>query len=199
MSVKYKNSTADVLNWTDALYLINRLERDGNYTIALFVAVSIFFGTRVSDTLSLKWCDLLNEDLSIKGEVELTEKKTKKFRKITINQDLGKLIKSCYANIKPITLDKHLFISQKKSVFTIQRMNTILKKKKVEYNINIKNFSCHSLRKCFGSELYRRGEKSEYMLVKLSMIFNHSSTAITRRYIGISDVEIANSYDLLSF
>jgi site-specific recombinase XerD len=112
---------------------------------------------------------------------------------------LAKYIKSTYEKIKPDNLDSHIFISQKKTVYSIQRLNVLLKDFRDKYNLNVKNMSCHSLRKGFGAELYRRGDKSEHMLVKLSMIFNHSSIAITRRYIGINDIEISNAYDLLTF
>ena len=37
----------------------------------------------------------------------------------------------------------------------VQRINIILKEVKKKYRLKIKNFSCHSLRKTFGRQVYR--------------------------------------------
>ena len=199
MSRKFTHCTADVLAWNEGMLLIEKLQKDGKEVLSLFVAVSLFFGTRVSDTLSIRWDMLMDENLSVRKSFEITEKKTKKHRKITINEDLARYIKSTFERIKPEHLDDFVFVSQKKTVYSIQRLNVLLKEFRDKYNLNVKNMSCHSLRKGFGSELYKRGNKSENILIQLSIIFNHSSTAITRRYIGITDQHIAETYELLTF
>lgn len=199
MSRKYTHTTSDVLSWNEGLLLIDKLKKDGKDVLSLFVAISLFFGTRVSDTLSIKWNMLMDEDLLVRKSFEIIEKKTKKHRRITINEDLAKYIKSTYESIKPENHDDFIFVSQKKSVYSIQRLNVLLKEFRDKYNLSVKNMSCHSLRKGFGAELYKRGNKSENMLIQLSIIFNHSSTTITRRYIGITDQHIAETYELLTF
>ncbi len=150
-------------------------------------------------TLSIRWDILMDENLSVRKSFDITEKKTKKHRKITINEDLARYIKSTFERIKPEHLDDFVFVSQKKTVYSIQRLNVLFKEFRDKYNLNVKNMSCHSLRNGFGSEHYKRGNKSENMLIQLSIIFNHSSTAITRRYIGITDQHIAETYELLTF
>jgi hypothetical protein len=71
---------------------------------------------------------------------------------------------------------------------------------KSKYNLKIENFSSHSLRKCFGREIFNRsGSNAELALVKLSHLFNHSNPAITRRYLGVSQKELLETYDILSF
>ena len=42
-------------------------------------------------------------------------------------------------------------------------------------------------------------ENSEVVLVKLMELFNHSSLAITKRYLGLRQEEILETYDVLSF
>ena len=42
-------------------------------------------------------------------------------------------------------------------------------------------------------------ENSELALVKLMELFNHSSLAITKRYLGLRQEEILETYDVLSF
>jgi site-specific recombinase XerD len=143
----------------------------------------------------LKWEQVYNHD-----EFSLVEHKTGKVREIKINSQLKRHIEDCYEKIKPRTLDEFIFTSQKGSIYSIQRINVILKDLKVKYNLKIKNFSSHSLRKCFGREIFNRSvENAELAIVKLSQLFNHSNPAITRRYLGISQKELMDTYDVLSF
>jgi integrase len=195
MSKKYSNTTADFLEWHEAMNLVRKLYDDNKITLSLYIACSCFFGLRASDTLSLKWEDLLDKD-----EFELVEKKTKKNRTIKINSQLKRHISDCYEKIKPCNLDEFMFLSQKGSVYSIQRINVILKDLKVRYNLKIRNCSSHSLRKAFGREIFNRSaENAELAIVKLSQLFNHSNPSITRRYLGISQKELLDTYDVLSF
>ena len=76
----------------------------------------------------------------------------------------------------------------------------ILKEIKKKYHLKVKNFSCHSLRKTFGRQVYNmNSDNSELALVKLMEIFNHSSVTITKRYLGLRQEELLNTYDCLSF
>lgn len=43
------------------------------------------------------------------------------------------------------------------------------------------------------------GKNSELALIKLMELFNHSSVAITKRYLGQRQEEILETYDCLSF
>lgn len=195
MSAKYSNTTADYLEWSQAMNLVRNLYDDGKFRISLLIAIGSFWGLRISDILSLKWEQVIDRD-----ELELIEHKTKKTREIKINAQLKQHIKDCYENVRPRKADEHVFISQKGSVYSIQRINVILKDMKSKYNIKIKNFSTHSLRKCFGREIFLRSEgNAELAIVKLSQLFNHSNPAITRRYLGISQKELMETYDVLSF
>ena len=195
MSAKYSNTTADYLEWSQAMNLIRNLYNDGNYRISLIIACGAFWGLRISDILSLHWQQVLDLD-----EFELVEKKTNKTREIKINQQLKQHIRDCYEKLCPKTTDEHIFISQKGSVYSIQRINVILKDLKSKYNLKIKNFSTHSMRKCFGRTIFERSEgNAELALVKLSHLFNHSNPAITRRYLGITQKELLDTYDVLSF
>ena len=57
-----------------------------------------------------------------------------------------------------------------------------------------------SLRKTFGRQVYNmNSEYSELALVKLMELFNHSSVAITKRYLGLKQEEILETYDCLTF
>ena len=56
------------------------------------------------------------------------------------------------------------------------------------------------LRKTFGRQVYNmNSENSELALVKLMELFNNSSVAITKRYLGLRQEEILETYDCLRF
>ncbi len=195
MSLKFSNTTSDFIEWNQSMNLIRNLYRDGDYRISLLISFGSFWGLRISDILSLQWHQVYEMD-----EFELVERKTQKRRVIKINGQLKKHITDCYHKVKPNSIEEDIFISRKGSVYSVQRINVILKELKIRYNLKIKNFSSHSLRKCFGREIFNRsGENAELSIIKLSHLFNHSSPSITRRYLGITQKELLETYDILSF
>ena len=195
MSLKYSNTTADYLVWSDAMNLIRKLAKDQNYKISLLVAIGCFTGLRISDILALRWKQILNTE-----EFSVIEKKTGKKRVIRLNPQLQQHIAECYTHIQPIGINAPILVSQKGTIFTIQRINVILKEVKKKYRLKVKNFSCHSLRKTFGRQVYNmNADSSELALVKLMELFNHSSVAITKRYLGLRQEELLNTYECLCF
>lgn len=195
MSVKYSTTTSDYLEWNSMLNLVRRLYKDGNCRISLLIGCGCFFGLRISDILSLTWNMLLDSDSFI-----LNEKKTGKKRIIKINEGFQNHIKDCFKELKIQYKSEKCFISNKKSVYTVQRINVILKEIKTKYNLKIEHFSTHSLRKTFGRKVVEQaGENSEMALIKLSELFNHSSPMITRRYLGLRQEELMNVYEELVF
>ena len=217
MSLKYSNTTADFLQWDEAMNLIRKLFKDGNYNMSLLIALGCFFGLRISDILSLRWNQILNvneftiierktgKKRTIRINPQLQrhisdcyKSKTGKKRTIRINPQLQRHISDCYKSINPIGRNAPILISQKGTVYSVQRINIILKELKKKYRLHIGNFSCHSLRKTFGRQVYNmNSENSELALVKLMELFNHSSVAITKRYLGLRQEELLNTYDCL--
>ena len=195
MSLKYSTTTADYLVWSDAMNLIRKLAKDGNHKMSLLIALGCFTGLRISDILALRWEQILSTE-----EFTIIEKKTGKKRVLRLNPQLQQHIRECYEQMQPIGLKAPILVSQKGTVFTIQRINVVLKEIKRKYRLKVKNFSCHSLRKTFGRQVYNmNSENSELALVKLMELFNHSSLAITKRYLGLRQEEILQTYDVLSF
>ena len=195
MSLKYSTTTADYLVWSDAMNLIRKLAKDGNYKMSLLVAIGCFTGLRISDILALRWKQILGVP-----DFTIIEKKTGKRRTIRLNPELQRHIVDCYNHIQPIGIESPILVSQKGTTFSVQRINSILKDLKKKYHLKINHFSCHSLRKTFGRQVYNmNSESSELALVKLMELFNHSSVAITKRYLGLRQEEILETYDCLTF
>ncbi len=195
MSVKHSYTTSDYIEWDTMLNLVRRLSKDGDYRMSLLIGCGSFFGLRISDLLSLDWNMLLEGDSFI-----LTEKKTGKRRIIKINADFKKHIVDCYNALRIKDMSEKCFLSKKNVVFSIQRVNVLLKEIKSRYNLKIEHFSTHSLRKTFGRRVVASaGENSEMALIKLSELFNHSTPQITRRYLGLRQEELMEVYDALIF
>ena len=145
--------------------------------------------------MTLKWSMLLNGNT-----FELHEKKTGKYRQVKINRDFQRHIRDCYEALHIVNSDEYCFISSKKMVFSTQRINVLLKEMKERYHLKIDNFSTHTLRKTFGRKVVEMaGENAEVALIKLMELFNHSSLAITKRYLGLRQEELLETYDLLDF
>lgn len=196
MSAKGTYTTAEPLDWDEAISLMNRLFKDGNYRIALLVGCGIFFGLRISDLLRLTWHDLLDEDTFI-----IHEKKTGKRRIIKVNDTFKRtIIVPCYEKLRIRKMDELVFLSKIGKPYTADRLNVMFKGIKVKYRLSVKRFSTHSLRKTFAKRVYTMaGNRSEDALVRLSELLSHSSTAITRKYIGLTQQVMADTYDMLAY
>ena len=195
MGVKNSHTTSDYLNWDVATNLIRKLYKDGDYRMSVFIGAGIFFGLRVSDIRQLTWAMLLDDERFI-----LTEQKTGKRREVLINKDFQKHVQKCFDALQIENKEEPFLVSQKRMVFSTQRLNVKLKEIKKKYKLKIDNFSCHSLRKAFGRRIFEQsGENAQLALVKLSELFNHSNVAVTKVYLGLRQQEILESYSLLQF
>lgn len=195
MSVKHTYTTSDYIEWNTMLNLIRRLFKDGDYRMSLLIGCGSFFGLRISDLLSLSWDMLVDGDYFM-----LSEKKTGKRRIIKINDGFQKHIIDCYNALGIQDKTEKCFLSNKKVVYSTQRINVLLKEIKEQYNLKVEHFSTHSFRKTFGRRIVEQaGENSEMALIKLSELFNHSSPQITRKYLGLRHEELMEVYDTLDF
>lgn len=195
MAAKNQYRTSDYMEWDSMLSLIRRLYRDGDYRMSLLIGCGSFFGLRISDLLTLTWSMLLSDDCFV-----INEKKTGKRRQVKINRDFQKHIKDCHDALKIINDDQKCFLSQKKVVYSTQRINVLLKEIKKKYHLKVEHFSTHSMRKTFGRKVYESsGNDAAMALMRLSELFNHSSPRITKVYLGIRQEELLSTYDMLTY
>ena len=191
----HKYQTSDYMEWDTMLSLIRKLYRDGDYRMSLLIGCGCFFGLRISDILTLTWSMLLDDD-----RFTLNEKKTNKRRVIKINADFQRHIRQCHNDLHITNDNEKCFLSQKKVVYSTQRINILFKEIKKKYNLKIEHFSTHSMRKTFGRKVYESsGEQANIALMRLSELFNHSNVSVTKIYLGIREKELLETYDLLDF
>jgi site-specific recombinase XerD len=91
-------------------------------------------------------------------------------------------------------LEGYIFCNKSSGKLSRQFIIYLLHEVFDEYRIRVQNPSTHTLRKTFGKRVWESDNKSERALVYLSEIFSHSSLAVTKRYIGITDKIIADVY-----
>ena len=195
MAARNQYRTSDYMEWDSMLSLIRRLYRDGDYRMSLLIGCGSFFGLRISDLLTLTWSMLINDDNFV-----INEKKTGKRRQVKINKDFQKHIKDCHDALNITNDSQKCFLSQKKVVYSTQRINVLFKEIKVKYHLKIEHFSTHSLRKTFGRKVYESsGNDAAMALMRLSELFNHSSPRITKIYLGIRQEELLSTYDMLTY
>lgn len=173
----------------------------------LLFNMGIQAGLRASDLCVLKWSFFFeekdfyeNKSLIYKPYGQLMPKKTrkhKKFATIYFSNNLKKSIQE-YIDIYPITnLEDYIFTSQKGgNPIEPQYIWDIVDKAAYDAGVN-HNVGSHSLRKTFGYHVWHNAEDKNKALVVLQEVYNHSSSAITRRYIGITHEEKREVFDII--
>jgi len=195
MSKKGTITTTSYMEWNDFVSLITRLEKDEDYKFSLLISIGVFTGLRISDLLTLKYSDLLGNDV-----LRITEKKTKKVRSIKINKDLKDIIERIVSKMKVSELNTLIFLNRfgTKSIDK-SYVNVRLKEIFSRYRIKVGgNVSTHTFRKTLGRRVMEVNNYSNESLVLLMELFGHSSMSITKRYLGIREQEIHDVYDSLS-
>lgn len=188
MSLKGSKTTSDFLEWTKMQSLVLKLERDNELKFALLIATGSYIGLRISDLLQLRWEQILNQEYFV-----ITEKKTGKERRITINPELQDIVQRLFYKMEA-DRTQYMFVNRfGKQPISVQHVNTKLKEIFSKYGI-IGQYSSHFMRKTLGRRIWEVNKYSDQALLLLSQLFNHSSITTTKIYLGIRQQEISNLY-----
>ena len=180
MSKKGTITTTSYMEWNDFVSLITRLEKDEDYKFSLLISIGVFTGLRISDLLTLKYSDLIGNDV-----LRITEKKTKKVRSIKINKDLKDIVERIVSKMKVTELNTLIFLNRfgTKSIDK-SYVNVRLKEIFIRYRIKVGgNVSTHTFRKTLGRRVMEVNKYSNESIVLLMELFGHSSMSITKRYL----------------
>lgn len=177
-----KPKAAQYLDESEVNRLLYFFKKNKLWAYFIYVKLSIYFALRFKDISNLVWADVLG-----KSRILINESKTSKAREIPISQELQDSIRLTYIELgSPSIFDKIVPIG-------IRGVNKQLKVYSQKCGIK-KRVSTHTWRKTFGREVWSRNGKSDASLLKLSMLFNHSSTTITRIYLDITREEVLQLY-----
>lgn len=183
---------------------INEATNDNQRMIAyrnkMLFLIGINISLRASDLITLKWNFFFDNNGNFKDFYTLQPKKQrkqKKFVKLFFNQTVKKAITDYVEEYPILDLNEYLFKSRKgDSSISERALWKIIVDATAEAGIN-KNVGSHSLRKTFGFWAWHNAEDKNKALVTLQMVFNHSDTHTTLRYIGLLNSEIEDMFNSL--
>jgi integrase len=146
---------------------------------------------RISDLLRLKWEDVYDfGNRRFRESVSITERKTRKTKLFALNKAILAALHICRSAAK---IGEHLIRSRKGGAISrIQAYRLI--RAAAEALGFIARVSCHSLRKTFGYHAWKSGASPAVIMD----IYNHSSFAVTRRYLGVSQDDRDEVYRTLA-
>lgn len=184
--------TTGYVSWDEFKRLQAGLMKDGEADALLLISVGVYTALRISDVLRLRWADFKGD------KIEVREKKTGKTRIISINKDLKDIVDK----LKPSFVtneENELFINKfTRKPYTRVGVNKMLKRIFKKYRVPCDgNISSHLFRKTFGRRVMENKGYSGEALLLLMDTFQHSSPALTKRYLGIRQQEINTLYETL--
>ncbi|MGN8890688.1 tyrosine-type recombinase/integrase [Dysosmobacter sp. HCP28S3_G4] len=138
-------------------------------------------GLRISDIVKLRLRDIVRD--GERYRLSITEQKTGKARTFTVPLALYQFIR-CYC------LDHN--ISSDALIFPITTRAVQKQLKLVCDYLDIPDISTHSFRKFYATEIYKN---SNYNIALVQKLLQHSSAAVTQRYIGIQQQEIEQAIE----
>jgi integrase len=173
------------------------MKGESNYRDLLLFVLGINTGLRISDILALKWKSFINGGgrlLKAGDQLNVVEIKTKKVKSFVINRSVAEALKLYHDSLGNVNPDDPVFSSRKTDDGSLQPITRIAAWQMLNRYANMvglnEGIGTHTLRKTFGYHLYKKGVALEY----IQKMLNHSSPAITLRYIGITQEQLNNIY-----
>ena len=172
------------------------MKGESNYRDLLLFTLGINTGLRISDILALKWKNFLNGSKLLKAgeQLDVVEIKTKKVKTFVINKSVAEALKLYYDSLDSVSPEDPVFLSRKTAKGELKPITRIAAWQMLNRYANMvgldEGIGTHTLRKTFGYHLYKKGVALEY----IQKMLNHSSPAITLRYIGITQEQLNNIY-----
>lgn len=204
-----EHAAEPIKNMEDILKISEYLISNKRFRDNMLFIVGINFGLRVSDLRMLRFCNLINDNLTFKDNFAVFEKKTRNTRKrkknryITINHAVIEAVTLYLENTSDVSLSDYMFrsVSNNSKVannpLSVKSIDRILKGFATDLDLNIK-MSTHTLRKTFCYHQMVMSHNDSRKLLLLQKMLNHSSPAQTLDYIGITAEEIDEAYKKLN-
>ena len=171
------NKTYPIKSIKNVKKLKNYYLEKGSYRNYLLITFCLNTALRISDVISIEWSDILDENGRIKRHIVLKEKKTGKESIIYINKNICSAIRLF---LKNCDRGRYVFESRQGGHLSRSQAHRIIQAG--GRGCGIGSIGCHSLRKTFGYHAWKNGTPPAVLMD----IYNHSSYAVTKRYLGIS-------------
>lgn len=152
-----------------------------NERIATALVLEGNLGLRISDIVKLRLCDIVRD--GDRYRLEITEQKTGKKRVFTVPLVIQQYVENyCLRN----------GIKQTELIFPITE-RAIQKQLAIVCDyLGYEGISTHSFRKWYATEIYKN---NGYDIALVQRLLQHSSAAVTQRYIGIEPQRIEKAIE----
>ena len=159
----------------------------------LLVVLGVHTALRISDLLHLTWDDVYDfERGRFRESVTLVEQKTHKAKTVALNRRVLSALRLC---LQSAWRGGVLLESRKGRNRAISRVQAYrILRAGAEALAFAGRVSCHSLRKTFGYHLWKGGVSPAVIME----LYNHSSFAVTRRYLGVGQEDMDEAYRQLA-
>lgn len=154
-----------------------------NPRIATALVVEANTGLRISDILLLRRSSFVRTAAG--HRFDIVEKKTGKARTFKVQEKVYTFLLE-YADTEHIEGDGLIF------PITIRAVQKHLRKVCDYLGKGYEDISTHSFRKYFGTEIYYKNGRDIELVRRL---YQHSSAAVTARYLGVTDEKIEQALD----
>jgi integrase len=156
-----------------------------NHRIATALVIESNLGLRISDILKLRLNDIVMD--GDRYRLDITEQKTGKRRTFTVPMMI-------YTHIKMYTLENG--IKPHEVIFPLTERAVQKQLKMVCAYLGYDGISTHSFRKFFATQIYIN---NDHNVVLVQQLLQHSSPAVTQKYIGIQPQQIENALNKHNF
>lgn len=200
-----EHAAEPIKDMQDIIRISQFLIEQGRYRDNMLFIVGINFGLRVSDLITLRFANIINDDCTFRDRFSILEKKTKNTRKhkrnryITINTAVVEAVTLYLENTPGVRLSDYMFRSESNNGSNLNKpihrasVDTILKG--IARNLGLGNrMSTHTMRKTFAYHQMVMSGNDPRKLLLLQKMFGHSTAAQTLDYIGITSEEIDEAY-----
>lgn len=148
----------------------------------VMIVMGINTALRISDLLNLRWKSVYDpQKRKYYKHIQLVEQKTGKTNIIALNQAVTDALEELRQVCHPLQGD-YIFQSRTGENRPITRSQAYKIINSAARDIGLEgNISCHSLRKTFGYQAWKKGVPPAVIME----IYNHTSLEITKRYLAI--------------
>ncbi|MCL1819651.1 MAG: tyrosine-type recombinase/integrase [Oscillospiraceae bacterium] len=175
------STTQPIRNKHQVRELASYYLRQGQIRNHVLIVLGVHTALRISDLLRLRWDDVYDfENNRVRRLVNIVEKKTRKAKIIALHRDAVNALALFAAQTAK---QGRFLIENPKTQRAISRIQAYRLIRDAAEALAFENrVSCHSLRKTFGYHAWKSGVSPAIIME----IYNHSSLAVTRRYLGVT-------------